>query len=235
MIDGCLDSPKTSAPNRNTRVATYWFAPLIRLTTAITADTPMTTPISVSMLRSLCAHRLEVEMATASEKFMVLRDRAEVAVPCKPGWFGLCAVGSGIGFCGDTTAAHPNIRAAGHWNYALSGGKSGEILVSALSLVADALGQRPGALPGNVHKLRVFGDLLQHGQQALGFRKEAAVQIRFELQQGIVDAQPVVLHAAGYQVCVFLLPRQAFKNLQELRCRGIHAVIEFRFMDFTTA
>ena len=97
MMDGCLDSPKTSAPNRNTRVATYWFAPLIRLTTAITADTPMTTPISVSKLRSLWAHRLEVEMATASEKFMVLRDRAEVAVPGEPGWFGLGAVGSGIG------------------------------------------------------------------------------------------------------------------------------------------
>src|SRR6266404_451340 len=90
MMEGCLDSPKTSAPNRKTRVATYWFAPLIRLTTAMTAATPMTTPISVSTLRSLCAQRLEAEIATASDKFMV--------------------VGRGIE-PGDTNAPHANIRA----------------------------------------------------------------------------------------------------------------------------
>src|SRR5436853_6129886 len=92
MMEGCLDRPKTSAPRRKTRVATYWFAPLMRLTTAITAATPMTTPMSVRTLRSLCAHRLEAEMATASEKFIV--------------------VGRGIE-PGDTTAPHANIR-AGH-------------------------------------------------------------------------------------------------------------------------
>src|SRR5882762_8705476 len=96
MMEGCLDSPKTSAPRRKTRVATYWFAPLIRLTTAHTAATPMTTPISVSTLRSLCAQRLEAEIATASDKFMV--------------------VGRGIA-PGDTTAPHPSIRAGGFWNY----------------------------------------------------------------------------------------------------------------------
>src|SRR5258707_4756372 len=70
MIEGCLDSPKTSAPRRNTRVATYWLAPLIKLTTAITAATPITTPSSVSTLRSLCAHKLDVAIFTASEKFI---------------------------------------------------------------------------------------------------------------------------------------------------------------------
>src|SRR5260370_965171 len=108
MMEGCLDSPNTSAPRRNTRVATYWFAPLIRLTTAMTAATPMTTPISVSTLRSLCAHRLEAEMATASDKFIV--------------------VGRGIE-PGDTNAPHPNIRAGLPWNYRRGGvdrGESGE-------------------------------------------------------------------------------------------------------------
>src|SRR5216684_9274328 len=89
MIEGCFDSPNTSAPSRNTRVATYWFAPLIRLTTAITAATPITTPTSVRMLRNLCAQRLEAEMATASDKFIV--------------------VGRGID-PGDTNGPHPNIR-----------------------------------------------------------------------------------------------------------------------------
>src|SRR5436853_3329727 len=90
MMEGCLDNPKTSAPRRKTRVATYWLAPLMRLTTAITAATPMTTPISVRTLRSLCAQRLEAEMATASDKFIV--------------------VGRGIE-PGDTNAPYPNIRA----------------------------------------------------------------------------------------------------------------------------
>src|SRR5260370_6885249 len=88
-MEGCLESPNTSARRRKTRVATYGFAPLIRLTTAITAATPMTTPISVSTLRNLCAQRLEAEIATASAKFIV--------------------AGRGIDPA-DTNAPHPNIR-----------------------------------------------------------------------------------------------------------------------------
>src|SRR6266705_329045 len=116
MMDGCLDKPKTSAPSRNTRVATYWFAPLIKLTTAMTADTPMTTPTSVSTLRSLCAQRLEVEMATASEKFMVLRDREAVADPCELAWAWARVVGPSMELCGDTNSLYVNIRAAEHRN-----------------------------------------------------------------------------------------------------------------------
>src|SRR6266404_4119388 len=71
MMEGCLESPKTSAPRRKTRVATYWLAPLIRLTTAMTEVTPMTTPISVSTLRNLCAQRLDVAIDTASARCMV--------------------------------------------------------------------------------------------------------------------------------------------------------------------
>src|SRR5439155_3998616 len=56
----------------------------------MTAATPITTPISVKTLRSLCAQRLEAEMATASDKFIV--------------------VGRGIE-PGDSPGPHPNIRA----------------------------------------------------------------------------------------------------------------------------
>src|SRR5215471_645824 len=98
-MEGCFDSPKTSAPRRKTRVATYWFAPLIKLTTAITAATPMTTPSSVSTLRSLCAQRLEVAIATASEKFIV---------------DGRAMVRSGR----DAFALHPNIRREEGQSYA---------------------------------------------------------------------------------------------------------------------
>jgi hypothetical protein len=57
---------------------------LIKLTTAITAATPMTTPSSVSTLRSLCAHKLDVAIFTASEKFIdrfaVVLDKDRFAV-----------------------------------------------------------------------------------------------------------------------------------------------------------
>src|ERR1700720_4373166 len=82
MMEGCLESPNTSAPRRKTRVATYWLAPLMRLTTAMTEVTPMTTPISVSTLRSLCAQRLEVAIETASVRCMV--DARGIAVASVP-------------------------------------------------------------------------------------------------------------------------------------------------------
>src|SRR2546428_10805486 len=44
----------------------------------MTAATPITTPTSVRTLRSLCAQRLEAEMATASVRFIVLGDRGAV-------------------------------------------------------------------------------------------------------------------------------------------------------------
>src|SRR2546422_6606802 len=67
----------------------------MRLTTAITAATPITTPMSVRMLRSLCAQRLEAEMATASEKFIA--DARAIA------WTG-------------AREPHANIRAGRLWN-----------------------------------------------------------------------------------------------------------------------
>src|SRR5882724_252647 len=68
----------------------------MRLTTAITAATPMTTPMSVRTLRSLCAQRLEVAIATASEKFIV--------------------DGLAMGERRDRIGPHPNIRRGGGRN-----------------------------------------------------------------------------------------------------------------------
>src|SRR5258707_11021836 len=70
MREACFDTPKTPAPRRKTRVATYCFAQLINRPPPITAATPITTPSSVSTLRSLCAHKLDVAIFTASEKFI---------------------------------------------------------------------------------------------------------------------------------------------------------------------
>jgi hypothetical protein len=50
----------------------------------MTAATPITTPRSVNTLRNLCAHKLEVAIATASEKFIdrfaVVPDKDRFAV-----------------------------------------------------------------------------------------------------------------------------------------------------------
>src|SRR2546422_1199397 len=134
MMEGCLDTPKTSAPRRKTRGATYWLAPLIRLPTAITAATPITTPTSVRTLRSLCAQRLEAEMATASDKFIV--------------------VGRGIE-PGDRNSPHPSIRREGDRSYrgawtpsyteSCRGGLSGGSTWARLQ--KEKGGHRLGALP----------------------------------------------------------------------------------------
>src|SRR6266705_7136067 len=93
--------------------------------------------------------------------------------------------------------------------------------------VADAVGEGAGALAGDVHEAGILRNLIEHGQEALRFRQKAAVKIRLELQQGVVDSQSVVSHAPRNEVNVFLLPRQALKNLQELGGRRIQRVVEF--------
>src|SRR5690349_5865487 len=99
------------------------------------------------------------------------------------------------------------------------------------ALMANAFGKGAGSLPRDIYKPRIACDLVEHGQDALRFRHKAAVEIGFKLQQGVIDSQPVVLHAACNQVYVLLLARQPFKNLQELSRRRIQSVIEFCLMD----
>src|SRR5260370_33618765 len=95
-----------------------------------------------------------------------------------------------------------------------------------LPLVADAFGEGAGPLTGDVHKVGISRDLIEHGQDSLWFRQQAAVKVRLELQQGVVNSQPVVLHAPGNQVHVYLLTRQPFKNLKYLCRARIQTVVE---------
>jgi hypothetical protein len=87
--------------------------------------------------------------------------------------------------------------------------------------MADAFGERAGSLAGDVDKPGIPRNLIEHGQDPLWFRKKTAVEIRFELQQGVVDSQPVVPHAPRKQINMFLLTRQPLKNLQKLGRRRI--------------
>ena len=73
-----------------------------------------------------------------------------------------------MGLCGDTNPRNPNIRAAGCRNYRGQGDNEGGIasgyLGLVLSLMPDALGQRAGSLSRYIDKLRITGNLIQHGQ-----------------------------------------------------------------------
>ncbi len=53
--------------------------------------------------------------------------------------------------------------------------------------MAEALGERAGALAGDIHKAGISGNLIEQGEKALRFREKAAVQIGFKLQQSIVE------------------------------------------------
>ena len=130
----------------------------------------------------------------------------------------------------DTSAMrgpHPNIRTRRGRYYIVSEGISLENIlkfeeknqVGELTLMADALGEGPGALAGDVHKPRIPGDLVEDRKDALRLRQKAAVEIGFELQQSVIDSQAVIAHAPSDQVEMLLLARQSFENLQQL-CRG---------------
>jgi len=56
--------------------------------------------------------------------------------------------------------------------------------------MADAFGEGTRALPRDVDKMGIAGDLIEHRQNALRLRQKAAVEIGFKLQQGVIDSQP---------------------------------------------
>ncbi len=53
--------------------------------------------------------------------------------------------------------------------------------------MADALGEGAGPLSGDVHKVRISRDLVEHRQDSFWFRQQAPANVRLELQQGVVD------------------------------------------------
>src|SRR5437879_11015396 len=97
---------------------------------------------------------------------------------------------------------------------------------SKLRHVADALGQGACALAGDFDEAGIVGDLLKRGQQALRLGKNLAVQVGLKLQQGLIHAQAVVLHAALELDQMLLLPRQTFEDLHQLVGCGVQGVVE---------
>jgi hypothetical protein len=82
--------------------------------------------------------------------------------------------------------------------------------------VADAFGQRTGSLTADLDEAGIAGDLVERWEGTLWFGQEFVVQVGFELQEGVVDAEAVVLHSPLKQRDQFLLTGQAFENLHQL-------------------
>lgn len=98
--------------------------------------------------------------------------------------------------------------------------------------MANAFGESAGSLAADVDEARIAGDLIERRQGALRLGQQFVIEVGFELQQSVVDAEAVVLHAALEQGDKFLLARETFENLHQLRGGGVQRVIEFRFVDF---
>ena len=83
--------------------------------------------------------------------------------------------------------------------------------------MANTFRQGAGSLTADFDEARIAGDLIQSGQGALRFGQKLVVQIGFELQESIVNAETVVLHAALEQRDQLLLASQSLEDLHQLR------------------
>jgi len=78
----------------------------------------------------------------------------------------------------------------------------------------QSVSQASRPLTGNIDEFRVGSDLLEQRQYSLWFGHQAPVQVRFELQQSVVDPQPIIANSPGQERIVLLLAGDAFKNLK---------------------
>ncbi len=80
--------------------------------------------------------------------------------------------------------------------FADRGSGASRVSLTDLARMTNAFGQGAGALPSDFDEAGVAGDLIECGKSALRLGQKLVVQVGFELQQGVVDAEAVVLHAA---------------------------------------
>ena len=92
--------------------------------------------------------------------------------------------------------------------------------------MTDFFGQGTGALAGYFDHAVVGGNLVEEGEEAGGLWEDALGEVGFELEEGVVDAEAVVLNAALEEVGEFLLARQALANLEKLGGFGVDRVVE---------
>lgn len=102
----------------------------------------------------------------------------------------------------------------------------------AVVAVADAFGYGPGALSGDLDKTGIGSDLVESRKGSLRLGEQVAIEVGFELEKGIVDAEAVIFHAALKEHDQFLLAGQTFEDLEELGGGGVERVVESGFVGF---
>src|ERR1700752_4353562 len=96
--------------------------------------------------------------------------------------------------------------------------------------ISNAAGERSGALPGDIDKFIIRGDLVEGAEEPLRLGERLTTVVGLDLNQGIVYAQAIVPHHS-YQVRkIGLLSRQAFENIEQLCGRVVQGVIELHFV-----
>ena len=91
-------------------------------------------------------------------------------------------------------------------------------------------GQSAGAVPGDIDKFLIRGELVEEGEKPVGFGKLLVVVVRLNLKHHVIHAQPVVAHGALQVRQIDFLPREAFENSEQLLGGGVERVVESRFV-----
>ena len=88
----------------------------------------------------------------------------------------------------------------------------------ALNWRANAFAQGSRPLSRDFHEPQVPRNLVEQRKRSQGFRQDTFAQAVLELQQRVVHAKPVILHAPVEQADQFLLVPQSLADLHKL-CR----------------
>lgn len=91
---------------------------------------------------------------------------------------------------------------------------------------SNAITQVAGALPRDIHQVRISGDLIEQRQEYLWLGQQPTAVICITFKQRVIDAETVILHTPGQELEIFLLSGQPLENLEQLRGCSVERVVE---------
>lgn len=90
----------------------------------------------------------------------------------------------------------------------------------------DPRGEIVSFLARNVDEMVVRGKLVQGSEEFLGLDEEIAIVVLLNLEEHVIDAEPVVAHGAAKIGEIGLLARETFEDIEKLAGSGILRVVE---------
>ena len=91
---------------------------------------------------------------------------------------------------------------------------------------ADTGGEIVSLFAGDIDEMLVRSKLVQGSEEFLGLDEEVAIVVLLNLEENVVDAEPVVAHGAEEIREIGLLTRETFEDIEKLVGSGILRVIE---------